>query len=262
MNGGPRVGRDQSEGVFLPRAQMDDGLETPNNSIPEAPADRRGEIILLVDDDNAVREVTALILRDLGSTVLEVGSGGAALEVLSGEPHVDLVVLDFAMPGMNGIEVARQVQVRVPSLPVLFVTGYADKDALSVVSEGQIVRKPFVGEELAIKVGASLTNRTCPSAKIIRLEDDAREPATASTQRPRQNGPCSVRTRGRGGEEAEALFGRVESKGFPRAYRGTSPQGRSARFEDRHEGTVRLNSLTLHIKTPADFVRRAFAIEH
>jgi CheY-like chemotaxis protein len=146
MNGGPRVGRDQSEGVFLPRAQMDDGLETPNNSIPEAPADRRGEIILLVDDDNAVREVTALILRDLGSTVVEVGSGGAALEVLSGEQHVDLVVLDFAMPGMNGIEVARQVQVRVPSLPVLFVTGYADKDALSGVSEGQIVRKPFVGE--------------------------------------------------------------------------------------------------------------------
>ena len=146
MNGGPRVGRDQSEGAFYPARKWTTVWRPPNNSIPEAPADRRGEIILLVDDDNAVREVTALILRDLGSTVVEVGSGGAALEILSGEQHVDLVVLDFAMPGMNGIEVARQVQVRVPSLPVLFVTGYADKDALSGVSEGQIVRKPFVGE--------------------------------------------------------------------------------------------------------------------
>jgi signal transduction histidine kinase/CheY-like chemotaxis protein len=193
--GGIRIDSRQGEGttvkVFLPRAQMDDGLETAHNSIPEAPAHRRAEIILLVDDDNAVREVTALILRDLGYTVLEVGSGGAALEVLSGEAHVDLVVLDFAMPGMNGIEVARQVQARFPSLPVLFVTGYADKDALSGVSEGQIVRKPFVGEELANKVGASLASRTWPSAKIIPLDDGAREPATASAQRPRQKGPCS-----------------------------------------------------------------------
>jgi len=59
---------------------------------------RKGAIILLVDDDSAVREVTASILRDLGYVILELGSGGAALDLLDGEANIDLVLLDFAMP--------------------------------------------------------------------------------------------------------------------------------------------------------------------
>ena len=82
-------------------------------------------VILLVDDDSAVREITASILRDLGHMVIEVGSGGGALDLLDRNAQIELVVLDFAMPGMNGMEVARQVRIKVPSCPVMFITGYA-----------------------------------------------------------------------------------------------------------------------------------------
>ena len=69
-------------------------------------------------------------MRELGYTVLEAGSGGAALELLEHSTNIDLMLVDFAMPGMSGAEVARRVQTIRPALPVLFVTGYADRAAL------------------------------------------------------------------------------------------------------------------------------------
>jgi DNA-binding response OmpR family regulator len=90
-----------------------------------------------------------------GYVILEVGSGGAALDLLGGV-NVDLVVLDFAMPGMNGMEVAKQVHSRFPNLPVLFITGFADQSALGNVDDAGIIKKPFLGDELANKVDAAL----------------------------------------------------------------------------------------------------------
>jgi hypothetical protein len=69
-----------------------------------------GARILLVDDDNAVREVTAEALRELGYKVAEAGSGGAALDLLE-RIQVDLMIVDFAMPGMSGAE-ARETRAR------------------------------------------------------------------------------------------------------------------------------------------------------
>jgi CheY-like chemotaxis protein len=66
-------------------------------------------VILLVDDDSAVREVSASILEEIGYVVLRAGSGGAALDLLEHHTKVDLVLLDFAMPGMSGAELARQI---------------------------------------------------------------------------------------------------------------------------------------------------------
>jgi CheY-like chemotaxis protein len=62
------------------------------------------------------------------------------------------VVLDFAMPGMNGAEVAREIAKDFPELPVLFVTGYADLTALREVGEDRIAQKPFDHAEFAAKV--------------------------------------------------------------------------------------------------------------
>ena len=74
------------------------------------------------------------------------------------------------MPGMNGMEVARQARTKVPSCPVMFITGYADKSALGDIDEKQIVRKPFIGNELAYKVEIALANSAGnSSSKIIRL---------------------------------------------------------------------------------------------
>lgn len=112
--------------------------------------------ILVVDDDEAVREITAAILEDLGYQVREAASGDAALGVLERCPRVDLLMVDVSMPGMNGLDLTRAVRERRPGVPVLLVTGYADEAAVEAVGEERIVLKPFRNEELARKIRTAL----------------------------------------------------------------------------------------------------------
>jgi signal transduction histidine kinase len=149
------VGVGTSVQVFLPKASA--GPDLVAVATPEAPAVRPHNVqVLLVDDDSAVREVTAGILHDLGYGVIEAGSGGAALEVLDREAAIDLLLVDFAMPGMNGAEVAREVHARRPGLPILFITGYADTEGLASAGDDGILRKPFVEKDLAAKLRSAL----------------------------------------------------------------------------------------------------------
>jgi signal transduction histidine kinase/CheY-like chemotaxis protein len=149
-----KVGVGTTVKVFLPRASDSPQAEqTPEaETAHAAPKDIK---VLLVDDDAAVREVTAGILADLGYAVIEAGSGGAALEMIEQTASLDLVLLDFAMPGMNGAEVAREARARRPGLPILFLTGYADTEAISEAGDN-ILRKPFVERELAAKLRSML----------------------------------------------------------------------------------------------------------
>ncbi len=163
-----RVREGTSVKVYLPRAAPT-GAEQPALSAPPVRQHRKGALILLLDDDEAVREVTASMLRELGYVVLEVGSGGAALDLLDKNASVDLALLDFAMPGMNGMEVAKQIHSKFPRLPTLFITGYADKTALAEVGEARIVKKPFVGDELATKVHATLQIDPRSSGNVVPL---------------------------------------------------------------------------------------------
>ena len=112
--------------------------------------------ILLVDDDPAVRDVTAAMLEDLGYGVIEASDGAAALDLLSKGIRVDLMLADFSMPGMTGGELAAAVAELRPDLPVLMVTGYADERALAAVSSDRLVLKPFRTEDLARKVRVAL----------------------------------------------------------------------------------------------------------
>lgn len=150
-----RAGLGTSVFIYLPRTQLQPVGENRSSAhrSEEPPASAS---ILLVDDDNGVREVTAELLRGLGYDVLEAGSGGAALDLLQRAPHIDLMLIDFAMPGMSGADVARSVHSSKPALPTLFITGYADHRALRGVSESRIIGKPFRPEELAFKVRAAL----------------------------------------------------------------------------------------------------------
>jgi PAS domain S-box-containing protein len=145
-----RFGRGTTVKVYLPRAGRDVKTErTPRSSGARlAPVNRGGATVLLIDDDTSVREVTAAMLREEGFAVMEAGSGGAGLEALDRSEKVDLLLVDFAMPGMNGAEVAREAQARRPGLPTLFVTGYADIEAIRSVGEDHIVAKPFQRERL------------------------------------------------------------------------------------------------------------------
>ena len=147
-----RIGEGTAVHIFLPRARTEAAQATPAIPSLNARPVLNGGTILLVDDDRAVRDVTAAMLRDLGYVVLEAGSGGAALELVDRERHIDLVVMDYAMPGMNGGEAARHINARRPDLPVLFVTGFADRTAMAGVDEDHILGKPFAPDDLAAKV--------------------------------------------------------------------------------------------------------------
>lgn len=149
------VGQGTTINVYLPRAHTAPAIDAAETGVArEAPA--ANIVVLIVDDDDAVREVTSGILTDLGYVVIEAGSGGAALDLFDRRDDIRAVVLDFAMPGMNGADLAREMQGRRPALPILFATGYADAEALATAPDARIVHKPFKSGELGEKLAQAL----------------------------------------------------------------------------------------------------------
>jgi PAS domain S-box-containing protein len=159
LGGGVRVHSGPGAGttveLHLPRAEA-----PPEGTVPAAaraaPADGlRGAAVLLVDDDDAVRDVTASLLRELGCTVRTAVSGAAALDLLAGGVRADAVLMDYAMPGLNGRETAARLLALRPGLSVVLMTGYADFAALA--QDGlPVLRKPFTAADLARILAASL----------------------------------------------------------------------------------------------------------
>lgn len=116
---------------------------------------RRHLIILVVDDDPLVLESTAAMLEELGHVVLEARSGEEALSLLRQTRTLDLVVTDYAMPGLDGLEVARQIAEVRPGIPVVLASGYAE---LSDEPSASLTRlaKPFTQEARIPTVSAAL----------------------------------------------------------------------------------------------------------
>ena len=129
------------------------GAGTAEREVPAAAAAR----IMVVDDDADVRIFLADILADLGHRVDTLDGAEAALAALAGGAP-DLVLIDFAMPGMNGAELAREARLLHPGLPIVFVTGFAESDQLesALGSDVPVLRKPFGIDELAAVVAAYL----------------------------------------------------------------------------------------------------------
>jgi two-component system NtrC family sensor kinase len=126
-----------------------------------------GATILVVDDEEDVRGITTAMLADLGHTALEASGGNPALQILSARPDINLAVIDFAMPGMNGIELARRLRQSHATLPVLFLTGYAETSALAARDSGDLLlQKPFTARELAARIGALLSGHSAARARI------------------------------------------------------------------------------------------------
>ncbi|MBV8834927.1 MAG: response regulator [Alphaproteobacteria bacterium] len=149
-----QVGKGTSICLYLPRCDAaPEALERPESSLRANAL--HGAHLLLVDDDSAVRSITAEALREFGYEVIEAGSGGAALDLI--ERHkVDLMIVDFAMPGMSGAELATRVRSKHHDMPILFVTGFADRTMLGDVSESHVIGKPFAPGELADKARLAL----------------------------------------------------------------------------------------------------------
>ena len=141
---------------------------------PGRPALAADRLVLLVDDDAPVREVTALTLTENGYTVVVAADGFAALEVLEQDDgRVALVVADYAMPGMTGRELLETVRLRRPDVAVLLATGYADYPDLlgETLSLDQIVRKPFRAVELLTRI-----HRVCEIAAAAPTVSTAARP--------------------------------------------------------------------------------------
>ncbi len=173
--GGLRVDTALGEGtsfkVYLPRVESAATLvAAPAIDCVRARPPGSRSVLLVVDDDEGVREVTATRLTEAGYAVREAASGLQALASLEGNPCVDLVVLDFAMPGMNGAEAAAELRKRWPAMPVVFVTGFADTAALrqaGASGSDAVVLKPFRDGELERKVAGVLAARQPAGLRLI-----------------------------------------------------------------------------------------------
>jgi CheY-like chemotaxis protein len=109
----------------------------------------RREKVLVIDDDPDVRRFIVGCLETLNYDVTEADHGEAGLARLAID-NPQLLIVDFAMPGLNGAQVAAEARRQRPDLPVILVTGYADAQAVErVVGPESILRKPFKVEKLA-----------------------------------------------------------------------------------------------------------------
>jgi PAS domain S-box-containing protein len=148
------VGKGTSVDILLPSARASEEAVREASRHAEAPSGKAaGARVLIVDDDDDVRAFLAESLEGFGCTVVSAGSGAQGLEVLR-ESRPDLALIDYAMPGMNGAEVARAARKLHPGLPIVFVTGYAETEQLEAVLGGDVpvLRKPFTLAELAAAV--------------------------------------------------------------------------------------------------------------
>jgi CheY-like chemotaxis protein len=114
--------------------------------------------VLIVDDEENIREMTRLALEAVGYEVGEAGSGLEAFAVIGADESWDAVLLDQKMPGMVGTEVLRRLKVMLPGAPVIMMTAYASVDlAVEAMKLGatDFVRKPMTPEILrnALKAG-------------------------------------------------------------------------------------------------------------
>jgi PAS domain S-box-containing protein len=149
-----RVGEGTAVRVFLPRKVTADA---PDRAEPPRADAAQAGVVLVVDDDPDVREVAVAGLRDLGYRVLAAETGDEALDILAAEERVDLLLADYAMPRMNGVELARAARARHPALRIRLMTGHADADAVARSAlDLPLLRKPFRLAELAVEVRGAL----------------------------------------------------------------------------------------------------------
>ena len=143
--------------LFLPRAE--DAVPEIVHVQPAEVQPGTGETVLVIEDDLAVRLLVLQVLQELGYRAIETVDERDAVPILMSGRHIDMLISDVGLPGMNGRQIAEIARASRPSLPVLFMTGYAKEaaDQAKFLDDGmEIIAKPFSVEELGRRVSRIL----------------------------------------------------------------------------------------------------------
>ena len=149
------VGKGTSVCLYLPRH---DGEEAKAEAATREPAVKsdKGDVILVVDDEPAIRMLIVEALTDLGYACLEAGDGPAGLAILESGKPIDMLISDVGLPGgLNGRQLADAALTLRPGLKILLITGYAEIAALSrdgIESGMEMMTKPFAIDDLGPRV--------------------------------------------------------------------------------------------------------------
>ncbi|WP_249582331.1 hybrid sensor histidine kinase/response regulator [Pseudomonas viridiflava] len=154
----------QSGGEFDIRSQPGQGTEVtlwlPVASIPVMQAESRaletpplkGSVhVLLVDDEDLVRDSTAHLLQDLGYQVTEAPSAAVALDLFDAGLRPDVLVTDYVMADITGVQLARQIRQRINDLPILIITGYTNAKPVPT-DDFEVLAKPFRRQDIASRL--------------------------------------------------------------------------------------------------------------
>ena len=140
------VGRGTTVRIYLPAQEAREAEEAPQEETVLAPPEGKGEIVLVVEDEERVKESSRRILESLGYRVLTAKDGLEALEIYRSAERVDLLLTDMVMPEMGGKELIRELRKTHSSLKAVAMTGYTlEKDLRELKEEGslEVIYKPL-----------------------------------------------------------------------------------------------------------------------
>ncbi|MGB3456087.1 MAG: PAS domain S-box protein [Litorimonas sp.] len=171
-------GRGTTVSLFLRTAEAETPASSPARERDVSAGLPMSGRILVVEDQEAVRDVAVSLLEEMGFTTRTAESGDAALVVLESDPAFDLVFTDVVMPGsLDGVALAKAAHARWPDLPFVFATGYAEASLLrsgGIQSSRNLVNKPYRRETLAETIGDVLgQSRRAAADKTPRKESAA-----------------------------------------------------------------------------------------
>ncbi|WP_309085639.1 ATP-binding protein [Chelativorans sp.] len=148
--------------IYLPRYVAAETEADQEEASSELPSGELEEVVLVVEDEPAVRRFSVDALTELGYRVLEADGAKAALRLIDAHPEIALLFTDIVMPDVNGQKLAKEARLRRPDLKVLFTTGYTRNAVVhnGVLDPGvELIAKPFTINELAARVRAVLDSR-------------------------------------------------------------------------------------------------------
>jgi PAS domain S-box-containing protein len=150
------VGRGTTVKLHLPRFRGErEAIEESTSETIAAEHTQREEVVLVVEDEQVVRDLVIDVLQELGYPALQAVDGPSGLLAARGVARIDLLITDVGLPGMNGRQLADAVRAQRPELKVLFITGYAHNAAVGhgLLEPGmEIITKPFAIEALAQRI--------------------------------------------------------------------------------------------------------------